>query len=471
MKDYKSYIKEFHDNNQIEIDFIENQLSKYLIEEKENQDEIEQILDYLYSKKPEIEKIWYKTLLEKTKKRHKKLQEVSNKDTEKEWVDYKVVKDFNDWFRFVKLISKKCYELEGKRMSHCVASYYGRDSKIYSLRDKKNNPHCTIEEWHQIKGKGNWKINPMYIDYVIKFLEQLGMTVQENEMKNLGYYNLDTIEKWLKCDKLYDKKYVFDWDIWQVKDKDWDIYYWFWLLNIKDIFEFDINLKFKLNFDIKAMVGYSINKIVKKDSSQLVSNWDYSKLASSWDYSQLASSWDYSKLASSWDHSQLASSWDYSKLSSSWNSSQLVSNWYSSKLSSSWDYSKLVSSWNSSQLVSNWYSSKLSSSWDYSKLVSNWYSSKLVSNWDYSKLVSSWDSSQLSSSWDHSQLAIEWKSSVWANIWIRWQMKGIIWTWITLAEYNNDWICVYVKSAKIDWKRIKENTWYELKNKQFSIVK
>ena len=38
-------------------------------------------------------------------------------------------------------------------MSHCVASYYGRDVEIYSLRDKKNLPHCTLEKDNQIKGE------------------------------------------------------------------------------------------------------------------------------------------------------------------------------------------------------------------------------------------------------------------------------------------------------------------------------
>ena len=35
-------------------------------ENEENQDEIEIILDYLYSEKPDISKIGYKTILEKT---------------------------------------------------------------------------------------------------------------------------------------------------------------------------------------------------------------------------------------------------------------------------------------------------------------------------------------------------------------------------------------------------------------------
>jgi hypothetical protein len=39
-------------------------------------------LDYLFSKKPKIEKIGYKTILEKTEKWHKKLANLSSKNDE-----------------------------------------------------------------------------------------------------------------------------------------------------------------------------------------------------------------------------------------------------------------------------------------------------------------------------------------------------------------------------------------------------
>jgi hypothetical protein len=151
MKNYLQYIKEFHEDNQIEIDFVNKQLSNNLKENEENQTEIEEILDYLYSMKPNISKIGYKTIVERKDKWHKKLQSVSSKDNEKEGIDYGTILDFKDGFKIVKLISKECYEREGKLMSHCVSSYFGRDTIIYSLRDNKNMPHCTIEQDQQIK--------------------------------------------------------------------------------------------------------------------------------------------------------------------------------------------------------------------------------------------------------------------------------------------------------------------------------
>ena len=49
MQKYIQYIQEFHNSNSVEIDFINNHLKKYLETNIESQDEIEQILDYLFS--------------------------------------------------------------------------------------------------------------------------------------------------------------------------------------------------------------------------------------------------------------------------------------------------------------------------------------------------------------------------------------------------------------------------------------
>jgi hypothetical protein len=320
-------------------------------------------------------------------------------------------------------------------MSHCVASYYWRNVNVYSLRDKQNNPHCTIEENQQIKGKWNGKIDPKYINYVVKFLEKLGMTVWENEMKNLWYYKLDSIDEWLKCDKTYNW-YIYENNLNLIKDKKWDSYYWLWILNIKDLITFEWDFKFNINIDISKTVSYIIqsisiiskllNKSSDKNSAQLASSGDYAQLASSGDSAKLASSGDYAQLASSGDSAKLASSGDYAQLASSGDYAQLASSGYSAKLASSG------------------YSAKLASSGDSAKLASSGYSAKL---------------------------AIEWKYSVWANIGKTWIIKWIIGTRITLAEYDNYWNPICVKSAQIDGKKLKENMWYKLENKRFVEVK
>ena len=76
-------------------------------------------------------------------------------------------------FKWVMVFSQKALEREGKLMSHCVGSYCdlvkSGHSKIYSLRDKKNEPHCTVEvsgkSIIQMQGKGNGSVDKKYVKY------------------------------------------------------------------------------------------------------------------------------------------------------------------------------------------------------------------------------------------------------------------------------------------------------------------
>jgi hypothetical protein len=48
------------------------------------------------------------------------------------------------------------------------------------------------------------------------------------------------------------------------------------------------------------------------------------------------------------------------------------------------------------------------------------------------------------------------------------KVKGVLNSWITLAEYNKDYKIICVKSARIDGKKLKADTWYILKDKKIS---
>ena len=414
MNKYNKYIQEFHESNPIELEFIEKQLKDYLKDNQEDQTEIEKILDYLYSVKPNISKIGYKTILEKTEKWHKKLQSVKIKDNEIEWTDYEVILDYKDWFKIVQLKSKECYEREGKLMSHCVASYYGRNSKIYSLRDKDNKPHCTIEENQQIKGKWNWKIDPKYIDYIVKFLEKIWMTVWENEMKNLGYFKLDTIDKDLTCDELYNG-YVYENKLDSVKDKDWDIYMWFWLLKLKKLVEVKLDFSLNWNFDISSMVGFifkKTEKIIKEannHSSTAVANESYSTAVARWSSSTAVAN-ESSSTAVANNHSSTA-----------------VANESSSTAVARWSYSTAVARWSSSTAVAN-----------------NHSSTAVANGKNSIALISSYKS----------------------------KAKGTNWAWIILTEWDKEEINIINIQAKQVWTDwIKEDIFYKLEWWKFIEIK
>lgn len=184
------YARGLNANDKV-IYWCEHTLQNYLRKHEAPLVDIEHVIDYLIAVEvPKINQMSYPDALKKAEIWNKKLQKRAEKITESN-KDTKVVLDFEDGFKIVQLVGESAYKREGYLMRHCVTSYYGRDVKVYSLRDKFNNPHCTLEHNKQIKGKGNGEIHPKYIGYVVKFLEFAGMKVRDSEMENLGYVKMD----------------------------------------------------------------------------------------------------------------------------------------------------------------------------------------------------------------------------------------------------------------------------------------
>lgn len=114
-----------------------------------------------------------------------------------------IVKTFDSNFYVVKLLSQESFEREGALMGHCVSSYYDKNhSSIYSLRDKKNQPHCTIELLHekneisinQVKGRANLEVVEKYHHYIISFLNDLFWhNIYESDLKNFNCTNIGNI--------------------------------------------------------------------------------------------------------------------------------------------------------------------------------------------------------------------------------------------------------------------------------------
>jgi hypothetical protein len=144
MNKYIQYVNEFQEWNEYWIYFVEYNLQK---ENNLTQNQIEQILDFVWRNKKKYKTIWIQSILEKSIKWHKKLiDNASSKDNEIAWKDYEIIKEWkNEGFKIIKLISKSCYAREWKLMSNCVSSYFWWSTEIYSLRDNKNLPHCTME--------------------------------------------------------------------------------------------------------------------------------------------------------------------------------------------------------------------------------------------------------------------------------------------------------------------------------------
>ena len=107
-------------------------------------------------------------------------------------------------------------------------------------------------------------------------------------------------------------------------------------------------------------------------------------------------------------------------------------------------------------------SAKIGSSGDSAKIGSSGYSAQIGSSGYSAQIGSSGDSAKIESSG---------KNAVVAAIGAHAIVKAKKWSWITLAEYDNNGQPTCVKSAQIDGKLLKEDVFYQLKGGEFIEVK
>ena len=207
-------------------------------------------------------------------------------------------------------------------------------------------------------------------------------------------------------------------------------------------------IKIKKELTLSDYIGLCVawmNNLTKvgDNSAKIGSSGDSAQIGSSGDSAQIGSSGDSAKIGSSGDYAKIGSSGDYAKIGSSGDSAQIGSSGYSAKIGSSGDSAKIGSSGDSAQIGSSGYSAQIGSSG---------YSAQIGSSGDYAKISSSGDYAVI--------MCAGIKSKAKAK-------KG---SWITLSEWGIDgkrYVPVCVKTEQVDGVKIKEDTWYELKDGVF----
>ena len=190
------------------------------------------------------------------------------------------------------------------------------------------------------------------------------------------------------------------------------------------------------------------------------------------DYAQIGSSGYSAKIGSSGYSAQIGSSGDYAQIGSSGDSAKIGSSGYSAQIGSSGDSAKIGSSGYSAQIGSSGYSAKIGSSGDSAKIGSSGYSAQIGSSGDYAKIGSSGDSAKIGSSGDYAQINSTGEDAVIMCAGRKSKAKGKKGSWITLAEWVKDeekglYVPVCVKTERVDGEKIKEDTYYTLKNGEF----
>ena len=133
----------------------------------------------------------------------------------------------------------------------------------------------------------------------------------------------------------------------------------------------------------------------------------------------------------------------------------------SARIGSSGDWAQIDSSGYSARIGSSGYSAKIGSSGD---------SAQIGSSGDWAQIDSSGDSAKIGSSGDSAQINSTGIKSVIAAIGYHSIAKAKAGSWLTLAEYDDNGDVLFVKTEQVDNKKIKEDTYYTLYNKNFQEV-
>ena len=214
-----------------------------------------------------------------------------------------------------------------------------------------------------------------------------------------------------------------------------------------------IGAKLGLKGFLKACIDFTLEKTkyesngtnLSGDSAQIGPSGDYAQIGSSGDSAQIGSSGNYAKIGSSGDYAKIGSSGYYAKIGSSGNSAQIGS------------------SGNSAQIGSSGDSAKIGSSGYYAQIGSSGDFAKIGSSGNYAQIGSSGDSAKINSTGEDAVIMCAGSGS---------KAKGKKGSWITLAEWVKDeekgrYVPVCVKTERVDGEKIKEDTYYTLKNGEF----
>ena len=144
----------------------------------------------------------------------------------------------------------------------------------------------------------------------------------------------------------------------------------------------------------------------------------------------------------------------YAQISSSGYGAKIGSSGYGAKIGSSGNYAQIGSSGNYAQISSSGYGAQIGSSGNGAKIGSSGYGAQIGSSGYGAKI---------GSSGKHAVICCTGKDG---------KVKGKKGSWITLAEwtYRNEeksYVPVCVKTEYIDGERIKEDTFYSIKNGKF----
>ncbi|MEG2514478.1 MAG: hypothetical protein RSA92_04005, partial [Bacteroidaceae bacterium] len=114
---------------------------------------------------------------------------------------------------------------------------------------------------------------------------------------------------------------------------------------------------------------------------------------------------------------------------------------------------------NNTRMAASGEDTRMAASGDYTRMAASGEDTRMVASGDNNRMATSGDGTRMVAKSKNTVLAAIGKGSI---------AKGILGTWITLAEYDSNDICLCVLSKQIDGVKLLPDTFYKLENGKFT---
>ena len=218
---------------------------------------------------------------------------------------------------------------------------------------------------------------------------------------------------------------------------------------------------------VNAMVEFSKTWI--KDNTKTKTN---TRLSSMSDSAQIGSSGNYARIGSSGDSARIDSGGNSARIGSSGDSARIGSSGDFAQIGSSGDFAQIGSSGDSARIDSSGVFAQIGSSGDFAQIGSSGDFAQIGSSGNYEQIGSGGNYAQIVSSGDYAQISSTGEDCVICCAGQNASAKAKKGSWITLSEWQADkktnrQIPICVKTEYVDGEKIKEDTWYTLKDGEF----
>ena len=223
-----------------------------------------------------------------------------------------------------------------------------------------------------------------------------------------------------------------------------------------------IGAKLGLKGFLKACIDFTIEK-TKVENFRSVSSENFVKIGTSGDGTKIGTSGDGTQIGTSGYRTKIGTSGDGTKIGTSGYGTKIGTSGYGTKIGTSGDGTQIGTSGYRTQIGTSGDGTKIGTSGDRTKIGTSGDGTKIGTSGDGTKIGTSGDETQINSTGKNTVIVCAGHGCI---------AKAKKGSWITLSEWEKNfvekrYIPVCVKTEYVDGEKIKEDTYYTLKNGEF----